>query len=288
MPTSPVRDEYVIAGDLTFHYVQWGERGTAIVCVHGITANAFAFQALAEELSGEHRVIAYDLRGRGDSDKPQDGYSVPTHAADLAEIIDALGLDGPVIMGHSLGAMIGVYFAAHYPQKLTKLVLLDGGGLLPWNTPEEQPAWLTASIGRLGTPIATFEEYIQRLKAAPFLGPYWNEYMDLYFEHDVFKQPDGSVISKGYPAGVREDQYYLSEWQPHALLSRIEVPTLLARAGQGLFTADDQLVTENEAEAMQHSLKHCTYVNYPMLNHYTIAFVQSSIGRDVANFLKEV
>jgi pimeloyl-ACP methyl ester carboxylesterase len=131
MPVSPVRDEYVIAGDLTFHYVQWGEQGSPIICAHGITANAFCFQPLADELSSTHRVISYDLRGRGDSDKPENGYSLSIHAQDLADIIDALELERPVVLGHSLGAMIALYFAANYPEKLSKLILMDGGGQLP-------------------------------------------------------------------------------------------------------------------------------------------------------------
>src|SRR5260370_39720302 len=130
MLTKPVRDEFVRAGDLTFHYLQWGEQGSPIICAHGITANAFCFQALADELSSTHRVFAYDLRGRGDSDKPESGYSLSIHANDLAEIIDALELDRPVIMGHSLGAMIALYFAAHHPENLSKLVLIDAGGRL--------------------------------------------------------------------------------------------------------------------------------------------------------------
>jgi pimeloyl-ACP methyl ester carboxylesterase len=102
MPTKPVRDEYVIAGDNTFHYVQWGEQGPAIICIHGLTSNAFYFQALADELAHDHRVIAYDLRGRGDSDKPEEGYSIPIHAEDLVELIDELGLQHPILLGHSL------------------------------------------------------------------------------------------------------------------------------------------------------------------------------------------
>ncbi len=292
MPTSPVRDEYIIAGDLTFHYVQWGEhgeRGASLLCVHGITANAYTFQALADDLSRDHAVIAYDLRGRGDSDKPESGYSLAIHAADLAELIDAFELERPVIVGHSLGAMIGVYFAAHYPQKLSKLVLIDGGGYLPWRTIEEQPAWLTASIGRLGTPVPSFEEYIQRLKMAPFLGPYWNEYTDIYFAHDVFHQPDGSVISKGDPAGVREDQVGIQDWQPHALFPEIQVPTLLIRAGQGLFTSNDQLLPESEVAVMQQSIKDMRYVNFPSLNHYTVVFgLDPDVARVIDAFVKEV
>jgi pimeloyl-ACP methyl ester carboxylesterase len=288
MPTSPVRDEYVIAGDLTFHYIQWGEHGTPILCVHGITGNAFSFQALADDLSKDNRVIAYDLRGRGDSDKPENGYGIATHAEDLAELIDALELDRPVIAGHSLGAMIGVYFATHYPQKLSKLVLIDGGGYLPWRTIEEQPAWLTTSISRLGIPVASFEEYKQRLKVVPFLGPYWNEYLDLYYEHDVFHQSDGSVISKGYLAGVQEDQKAVEEWQPHPLFTEIRVPTLLIRAGQQLFIPDDQLLPESEAKIMRQSIRDLHYVNFPDLNHYTIVFHgKGEVARAIDAFVKE-
>ena len=288
MPVSPVRDEYIIAGDLTFHYLQWGEQGSPIICAHGITANAFCFQALADELSSTHRVFAYDLRGRGDSDKPESGYSLPTHADDLAEIIDALELDRPIVLGHSLGAMIGLYFAAHHPEKLSKLILMDGGGHLPWRTLEEQPAWLAASIGRLGTPVASFDEYIQRLKVAPFLGPYWNEYLDMYFAHDVFHQHDGSVISKTSPTSAYEDlKYLIEEYNPEVLWLRVQVPTLLLRAGQGLFTSDDQLVTQAEADTILQNIKACAYVNYPTLNHYTIAFLAyDGPARDTRTFLE--
>ncbi len=50
MPMKPVLDEFVSAGDLRFHYVQWGEHGVPIVCISGITANAFCFQAFADDL----------------------------------------------------------------------------------------------------------------------------------------------------------------------------------------------------------------------------------------------
>src|SRR5581483_3918042 len=127
MLTRPLRDELVTVGDIKLHVVQWGEDGedredkkdgeqnAPIICVHGLTANAFCFQSLADSLSQQHRVIAYDLRGRGDSDKPEQGYSVPIHAQDLAKLIDVLGLERPIVIGHSLGAMIALYFASHYP-----------------------------------------------------------------------------------------------------------------------------------------------------------------------------
>ncbi|GAC1425665.1 MAG: alpha/beta fold hydrolase [Ktedonobacteraceae bacterium] len=273
MPTKPVHNEFLIADDVTLHWVQWGEQGPPILCIHGITANAFFFQSLADGLATKYQVFAYDLRGRGDSDKPEVGYSVPIHATDLAALIDELGLERPIIIGHSLGALIALYFAAHFPDKLSKLVLLDAGTPFPWRTPAEQPAWLTATINRLGTTVPSFQEYIQRLKTTPFLGSYWNDYMNIYFEHDVLHENDGSVIAKCYKAGVLEEAEHFDEAQPEQQWKHVTVPTLLLRAGQGLFTENDQLVPESAAEEAQRSIRNCHYVNFPNLNHYTIVFL---------------
>jgi len=270
MPMKPVRDDTIVAGDLTFHYVKWGEQGRPIVGIHGLTANAFSFQAWADGLATDYQFYAHDLRGRGDSDKPEHGYSVPIHAADLAHLIDAWELERPIVIGHSLGALIALYFAAHYPDKLSKLVLVDAGAPLPWHTPEEQPAWLTASVNRLGTPVPSFEEYIQRLKLAPFIGPYWNEYFERYFENDVRHNSDGSVASKCYREGILEEGQRYDEARAQDQWANVQAPTLLLRAGQGLFFDNDQLLSEADATAVQQGIKHCQFVNFPTLNHYTI------------------
>jgi pimeloyl-ACP methyl ester carboxylesterase len=288
MPGKPVCDEFIIADDITLHYIQWGEQGTPVVCLHGLTANAFCFQAYADELASKHRLIAYDLRGRGDSDKLEEGYNIPIHAADLAELIDELGLERPILIGHSLGALIALYFAAHYPDKLSKLVLVDAGAPLPWRTPEEQPAWLTASISRLGVPVASYGEYIERLKMAPFLGPYWNEYVDIYFEHDVYTDSDGTVTSKAYREGIIEEGQHFNEIKPEELWDRVQVPTLLLRAGQGLFTDNDQLLSEKAAETARQAIPDCHFVNFPTLNHYTILFgIEHGPIEEIRTFIAE-
>ena len=272
MPLQPVSDTFVTTDRLTHHYVQWGTHGTPIICAHGLTANAFCFQAIAEELARDHRVFAYDLRGRGRSDRPEHGYSVPIHAADMAAFIDALELEQPVIIGHSLGALISLYFAAHYPTRLSKLVLLDGGAPLPWQKMEDQPAWLTAAVSRLGLTVPSYQEYIERLKAAPFLGPYWNEYVDIYFENDVAIQSDGSVISRSYREGILEEGQHADEAKPEEQWAHVTVPTLILRAGQELFAHNDQLLSETAAATMQQAIKNNQFMNFPTLNHYTLLF----------------
>lgn len=288
MPISPQRDEFLIADDITLHIIEWGNTGMPVVCIHGLTANAFCYQPIADELAEEYHVIAYDLRGRGDSDKPSDGYSVPIHAADLAALIDELELKRPIIIGHSLGALIALYFAAHYPDKLSKLVLIDAGGPLPWSTPEEQPAWLTASISRLGTAVPSFQEYTERLKMLPMLGPYWNEYFDIYFQHDVVTESDGSVVAKAYREGIIEEGLRYNEAQTEQQWAYVQVPTLLLRAGQGLFSDSDQLLPEATVAAIQQGIADCRYINYPQLNHYTILFnSRTGPAQDIHIFLTQ-
>jgi pimeloyl-ACP methyl ester carboxylesterase len=272
MPMTPTHDELLTVGDIKLHCVQWGHQGPPIICMHGLTANAFAFQSFADDLAKDHRVIAYDLRGRGDSEKPATGYSIPLHTEDLSRLIDMLELDRPILIGHSLGAMIALYFAAHYPDRLSKLVLVDAGTPLPWKTPAEQPAWLTAAIDRLGTPTPSYTEYIARLKTLPFLGPCWNTYTDIYYQHDVYTHSNGSVTAKAYREGILEESSRFQEGQPAEQWAGVKVPTLLLRAGQGLFAHNDQLMSEEAARCACEAIANCRYVNFPTLNHYTILF----------------
>jgi pimeloyl-ACP methyl ester carboxylesterase len=272
MMVHPVRDERVLVNDLSLHVVQWGTSGPPVIFIHGLTANAFCFQTFADELSSDHRVIAYDLRGRGDSDKPATGYNIPAHVADLAKLIDTLEVEQPIIVGHSLGALIALSFAAFHPHVLQKLVLIDAGAPLAWSTIEDQPAWLTAAVARLGTPHLSLQTYIQALKQAPFLGPYWNEAIDLYFQHDVAHQSDGTVVSKTYRGGIIEEGVNTLQFRYDEQWARVTVPTLLLRAGHGLFFDDDQLLSTADAQAIQQGIAQCRYVNYPSLNHYTIIF----------------
>lgn len=288
MPIPPTYDDFVIAGDVTLHRVQWGTSGPAIVCVHGLTANAFCYQAFADQLAFDHQVIAYDLRGRGDSDRPEQGYSIPIHAQDLANLIDELELDRPIIVGHSLGALISLNFASHYPEKLSKLVLIDAGAPLPWKTADEQPLWLKSTAARLTVVEPSFETYVQKLKNAPYLGEYWNPYIDIYFQHDARTNEEGGFVPKCYIPALVEEAQHADESHPEEQWAAVQVPTLLMRAGQQLNQPGDQLLTEEAAKHIETAIKDCHYVNYPDLNHYTIMFgVQKGPADEVRKFIDD-
>ena len=121
--------------DVTLHYQTWGQPTTperAVVLIHGLTASQMEFAEMGPALALEGwYAIALDLRGRGLSSKPAHGYNIAFHAADVLALCDALNLDTANIVGHSLGAVIGMYLAAIAPQRVRKLVLIDAGGNIP-------------------------------------------------------------------------------------------------------------------------------------------------------------
>lgn len=97
-------------------------------------------------LSPEYRVIAYDLRGRGDSDRPDTGYGLEAHGDDLARLLDHDGLGRAVVVGHSPGAMIALIFAVKRPDRVSRVVLfVNHDTVLLGETPEVRSA-LRASL----------------------------------------------------------------------------------------------------------------------------------------------
>jgi N-formylmaleamate deformylase len=112
------------------------------VLAHGLFDNGLGWQQVVMELEAEYDCILVDARGHGQSDVPEDDYSALTHMADLAALIERLGLGQPAVIGCSMGATVGALLAARYPAKLTCLVLEDP----PWSpdytrrTPAENAA----------------------------------------------------------------------------------------------------------------------------------------------------
>src|ERR671912_1295603 len=110
-----------------------------LVCLHGITAQHRAFNALARCLAPSRSLVGVDLRGRGDSEKPSSGYGLEAHARDVARILDHLDAGKGVIVGHSMGAFVALMTALSYPDRVRALVLLDGG----WPRVEVSPEEMT-------------------------------------------------------------------------------------------------------------------------------------------------
>jgi len=114
----------------------------SLVLLHGLTDSGQCWPRLVNALASEYEMILPDARGHGLSDKPATGYAPSDHAADVAGLIRGLGLDRPILIGHSMGAGVSATVAALYPDVVGGVILEDP----PWRlgsdegTPEEQVA----------------------------------------------------------------------------------------------------------------------------------------------------
>ncbi len=100
--------------------------GPALFFVQGAGGHALQWVNQLRHFSRRHRCIAPDLRGHGRSDKPRDGYTVDQVTADLVAVLDGLDVREPVVLlAHSAGGLLGINFAARYPERLTKLALVN-------------------------------------------------------------------------------------------------------------------------------------------------------------------
>jgi pimeloyl-ACP methyl ester carboxylesterase len=245
---------------------EWPGGGSGIVCIHGLTGNHTAFAGLADRLSPEHRLIGYDLRGRGDSDKPPGGYSLRVHCQDLANLLDHYSLKKAVIMGHSLGAHIGLVFAAGWPQRVSRLILIDGG----IDVRPEILDSLAPAIGRLGLEFPSLDVFLKRLQELPLFAGRWNEVLEQYYRYDVEVLPSGAVRSKVAKHAVEEELASLSRERLWVYHHQVKCPTLILRAPDGLLTPTDCLMTRTEAQALARAIPKSKLVVIPNTNHYTI------------------
>lgn len=274
---SALHEDTLGIGSLALHFASWGQRTTperAIVLVHGLTASSREFIDLGPALAARGwYVIAPDLRGRGKSAKPAHGYSIPIHANDILSLCDHLGLTRVRVVGHSLGAVIGAYLAALYPERVEKLTMIDFGGVVPDDTQQA----IAASVNRLGAVYPSLDAYLDLMRQLPMFQ--WNAMWEQYFRYDAEVHPDGTVSSRVPRKAIQEEMAALDALRIERLPPRIQQPTLLLRATVGLLGADKGfLLTREEAEHLLAAMPDCRLVEIPDANHYTI--VESPQLRD--------
>jgi pimeloyl-ACP methyl ester carboxylesterase len=137
---APFKLQDIATNGTTLH-VRVGGSGPAVVLIHGFGDTGDMWTPLAVELAKNHRVVVPDLRGMGLSAKPEDGYEKKNQAKDIRGVLDALGIDQADIVGHDIGVMVSYAYAAAYPSKTTKLVVMDAPppGIPPWDEVVRNP-----------------------------------------------------------------------------------------------------------------------------------------------------
>ena len=283
--TEPIMKKAVGDG-VEIQIAQWEGEDNAILCIHGITANCRCWDVIADALSPSHRVLAMVLRGRGLSEAPSAGYSMVHHCRDILAVLDDLGLERVVLMGHSLGAFISVVFGAKYPERVDSIILVDGGGKLSENQIVKVFSGIKPSLDRLGKVFPSFETYLDFMKEAPFIKN-WSQALETYYQYEV-EEISGGVRTNINPDHIEEERVNLGKVDISLSYGKISCPVLILRATEGMLALDDVLLPEDVTQRMVREIANARRVDVNGTNHYSIIFEPNG-ERDQAirEFLRE-
>ncbi|MGD8264250.1 MAG: alpha/beta hydrolase [Desulfobacterales bacterium] len=276
-----------VKGDgIEINLATWEGAGKPILCVHGITANCRCWDVLAAALAPEYRVLAMDLRGRGRSDKPPEGYALEYHLRDINCLLDDLGIDRAVIMGHSLGAFIGLAFAAENRDRVDRLILVDGGGDLSKAQMDKVFTGIKPALDRLGRVFPSAGEYLDKMKEAPYIHP-WSAAIETYYRYEIEEVEEG-VRTNIDPAHIQEEAANIRKLDCAPFYPEIKCKVLILRAPNGLFSLDDLLLPQDVIDKMMQEIPDVRRFNVEGTNHYGIV-MQPHEARDraIREFLKE-
>ena len=225
---------------LRLHYVDWGNEGAPpLLLVHGGRDHCRNWDWVAQALRHDYHIIAPDLRGHGDSQWMIGGsYELIDYVYDIAQLLHQTQLTPVTIVSHSLGGMISLQYAGLYPDKVKKLVAIEGAGPSPTmlkkhyakSLDERLVGWVDTIrklSGRLPRRYPSVEEAFQRMQDEnPHLSPEQARHLTV---HGVNQNEDGTFSWK-FDNYVRVfTQTGLNEDQVHELWSKITCPVLHVR-----------------------------------------------------------
>jgi pimeloyl-ACP methyl ester carboxylesterase len=169
-PTS-FRTQDVQTNGATIH-VRVGGQGPTVVLLHGFGDTGDMWAPLAADLARDHLVVVPDLRGMGLSSHPDGGYDKRTQAGDIRSVLTQLGLDRAAIVGHDIGTMVAYAYAARYPDRTEKLVVMDAPvpGIPPWDEIVRSPLLWQFDFG--GPDMERLVSGRERI----YLDRFWNEF----------------------------------------------------------------------------------------------------------------
>ena len=247
------------ANGINIHYLEWGAEGSPpLVLLHGLRGHARVWEDVAEALCGDYHVYALDQRGRGDTDHAPGGdYSTDAFVADLAEFVDAIGLDKFILFGHSMGGRNSMAFAGQYPERLERLCIVDIG-------PRIEPAGgnrITEELRNLPPQFDNLEDALAHVQTGNRFAS--EAVMRRRLGGQTYETSDGKIGWKFDPA-IREQRINGTAAPAADLwpaMERISCPTLVVRG------TETDLLTEETARQMIDTLAQGDLVEIERAGH---------------------
>ncbi|MFE4689021.1 alpha/beta hydrolase [Streptomyces sp. NPDC056749] len=276
--------------------LRWPARDTGapvVVALHGITANALSWGAVARLLAGRVTLVAPDLRGRAGSSGLPGPYGIAAHADDAAAVAGALGGDGVVVLaGHSMGAFVAALTAVRHPDRFGPVVLVDGGFGFPAPTHLSADELMAAVIGpamdRLSMTFPDRDAYRSFWRAHPaFAGDVWSPEVDAYIQRDLTGE-EPALRSGCRLEAVRTDGVGLFTDEVLAAAGELPGPATLLWARRGLMDEEQGLYDESRLAAAGQPGTNVTAVRVEDVNHYTVLTGDKGAGEIAGALLRAV
>ncbi|MBA2445080.1 MAG: alpha/beta fold hydrolase [Nocardioidaceae bacterium] len=255
--------------------------GAMVLAVHGITATHLAWIEVAKALPTV-TLLAPDLRGRGRSAALPGPYGFEAHVADLVALMDATDCERVVVVGHSMGGFVAVALAAWHPERVSRLVLVDGG--LPLGRTDDPPpaggidAVLGPAAARLAMTFPSRAAYRDFWRVHPAIGPMWTPSVQAYIDYDLVGKPPELRSSCSEEAMRVDGAQVVDHAATSATWGRVSVPTTFLRAPRGLLDAPPPLYPEESMATWSRGTATVEARTVADTNHYSILLGAAGAG----------
>jgi len=261
--------QYYYSHRLKLHFWEWPAQALPnLILIHGSRDHARSWDRVARALASDFRIFAPDLRGHGDSSwAPGAMYSVPEYVLDVSALIDIVGGLPINLVGHSLGGAVALQYAGAYPERVKRVVCIEGFGpapdrIVPRPAYERLREWIDCMRdyeARVPHRYRGLEPAVNRmLEANPYLSKDMARYLTLFGAN---WSPDGTLTWK-FDNYVRAfSPYGFNMEDAQEIWSQIQCPTLLFR---GL----DSWVVDPEADGRIHAIPDYRLINVPKAGHW--------------------
>ena len=222
--------------EITMHCLDWGgplrdqgrSAGTAVLGLHGLASSCHWYDLLFPHLVDSYRCIAFDQRGHGRTAQPPTGYDWRTLSTDVVQALDQMGLDRVAILGHSWGGSVALAVAAKYPERVERLVLIDGG-FLDWTSwPGATWDWFK-NLLRPRPVSGRREDFLNDLRRQ--LAECWSDQLERVVLTMVRTGPNGGVEDILDPTNHAQVLEAMWNEPPSTMFPLVRCPTLMVPAG---------------------------------------------------------
>ena len=229
-------------------HVRVGGKGPAVVLLHGFGDTGDMWAPLAADLAKDHTVVVPDLRGMGLSSMPESGYDKRTQAGDIRGVLAALGIERSVVIGHDIGTMVAYAYAARYPKRTDRLVVMDAPvpGIPPWDDIVRLPALWHFDFG------GPDAERLVAGRERIYLDRFWNEFAGNPAKVDeatrvhyaaLYSRPGAMHAAFEQFRSIRQDAVD----NKVSMATRLTMP-VLAIGGEKSFGSNEAVVMRNAAD----------------------------------------